>query len=63
LKLESKCICGNNKFLLFTEKMYEGHINEDGILICEPDEQHIDTIKCSTCSKEYTAQDFREIDY
>jgi len=63
LQLESRCICGNNKFLVFSEKMYEGYINEQGILTCEPDEQHIEIIKCSACSKKYTVQDFRGIDY
>jgi len=63
MQLRSTCSCGNNKFLVFTEKMYEGYIDERRILVCEPDEQHVDIIKCSACSKEYTVQNFREVDY
>ena len=63
MQIKLKCDCGNNKFLMFTEKMYEGYINEDGILVCEPDEQHIEAIKCSMCSKDHMIKDFRCIDY
>lgn len=63
MQLESLCDCGNNKFFIITEKMYEGYLNEKGVLICEPDEQHINNIKCSTCGKEYTVHNFKEIEY
>jgi hypothetical protein len=43
--------------------MYEGYINENGILVCEPEEQHIESIKCSVCSKEFHFSDFKEIEY
>ena len=48
---------------MFTDKMYEGYINENGILICEPEEQHIETIKCSICNKDHMVKDFRDIEY
>ena len=63
MQLEPKCKCGNNKFIVITEKMYEGCVNEQGILVCEPEEQHIDTIKCSMCNKDYMVKDFKDIDY
>lgn len=63
MQIKLKCDCGNNKFLICTEKMYEGYINEDGILVCEPDEQHIEAIKCSMCSKDLMIKDFRGIEY
>lgn len=63
MPLKSKCDCGNNKFLVITEKIYEGYINEKGILACAPEEQHIDLIRCSICNKNYAIQNFREIDY
>ena len=57
------CECGNNKFLVITEKLYEGYVNEGGILVCEPEEQHIEIIKCSICGKEYKIEDFKEVAY
>lgn len=63
MQIKLKCDCGNNKFLMFTDKMYEGYINENGILICEPEEQHIETIKCSICNKDHMVKDFRDIEY
>jgi hypothetical protein len=59
----TKCNCNNNKFILITEKMYEGCIDESKTLICEPEEQHIEVIKCSKCGKEYKEEDFVGIDY
>lgn len=63
MQLNTRCVCGNNKFFIITEKLYEGLVNEYGILDCEADEQHIETIKCTSCSKEYKEQDFKDIDY
>lgn len=63
MQFKSKCECGNNKFLVFTEKMYEGYISESGVLVCEPAEQHIDEVKCSSCGKRYSVNDFKEVNY
>lgn len=63
MKFISKCKCGNNKFLIFTEKMYEGWIDNGKILVCEPEAEHIKEIKCSKCSRKYKLENFREIDY
>lgn len=58
-----KCSCGNNKFLIISEKLYEGCVNEKGVLVCEPEEQHIVEIKCSKCGKPYNAEDFTRVEY
>lgn len=63
MKFISKCKCGHNKFLIFTEKMYEGYINDEGVLVSEPEEQHIEEIKCSKCDRRYEVEDFKDIDY
>ena len=58
-----KCKCGNNKFIIITEKMYEGYINDEGVLVCLPEEQHIEEIECSICGQKYNVNDFKEVDY
>jgi len=58
-----KCKCGNNKFIVITEKMYEGYINDEGVLVCLPEEQRIEEIKCSMCGQKYNVEDFKEVDY
>lgn len=58
-----KCSCGNERFFIHTEKLYEGCVDSDGILVCEPEEQHIVEIKCSVCGKVYEEKDFKDIDY
>ena len=63
MQIKHACKCKNNKFLIITEKMYEGYINEEGLLVCEPEEQHIEEIKCSDCSKKYHIDDFVGIEY
>lgn len=56
------CSCGSTEFLIISEKIYEGYI-ENGILKCEPDSEGIIEIKCRKCQKEYDVGLFREISY
>lgn len=63
MKPKFSCKCGNNKFMVITEKMYEGYINNEGVLLCEPEEQHIEEIKCSKCGQKYKVENFDEVDY
>ncbi len=63
MKLISKCKCGNNKFLIFAEKMYEGCVDNKKTLVCEPEAEDIKEIKCSQCGRQYKLERFKEIDY
>jgi len=56
------CICGSNVFLIISEKVYEGEI-EDGILKCVPDNEVVIEVKCRKCQKEYKVESFEEISY
>ena len=58
----SNCSCGNDEFLIISEKVYEGDI-ESGVLKCVPDNEIIIEIKCKKCQKEYNVKSFREISY
>lgn len=58
----NSCSCGSTDFLVISEKMYEGCI-EDGILKCEPDNEGIIEIECRKCQKQYDVGSFREISY
>jgi hypothetical protein len=49
-------------FLVISEKVYEGEI-EDGILKCVPDNEAIIEVKCRECQKEYRVESFEEISY
>jgi len=61
--IKNGCRCGNNKFFLITEKLYEGYLNKKAILVCEPDSQDVKEIKCTDCGRHYKMQDFEQIDY
>jgi len=58
-----KCQSQSHKFLLFTEKMYEGGVDEKGILRCEPEADEIIEIKCFECGKFYKTENFSDIEY
>ena len=58
----NNCNCGSNEFLVISEKVYEGEM-EDGILECVPDNEMIIEVKCRKCQKEYAVESFREISY
>ena len=56
------CNCGSTDFIIISEKIYEGEI-ENGILKCVPANEMIIEIKCRKCQKEYDDGSFREISY
>lgn len=58
----SNCSCGSTDFLVITEKLYEGSV-EDGVLKCEPDSEGIMEIQCRQCQKQYDVSSFEDIDY
>jgi hypothetical protein len=60
--LIEKCSCGSTRFLMATEKLYRGDL-EDKILRCEAYCQDVTAIECRECGKIYTWRDFKEIDY
>lgn len=43
--------------------MYEGDIDEKGVLVCQPEAESIIEIKCHQCGKKYQLKDFNEIEY
>ncbi|MCD6163508.1 MAG: hypothetical protein J7K40_13995 [candidate division Zixibacteria bacterium] len=57
------CECGNNKFIIHADKMYEGFFDEKNILVCLPDSEYIELIRCSNCGKEFAMNGFKEIDW
>jgi hypothetical protein len=60
--LRSNCSCGGTVFIIISEKIYEGDI-ENSILKCVPDCEEIIEIKCKKCQKEYDTTSFEEIDW
>ena len=61
-KLMNRCSCGSETFLIISEKIYEGMI-QDEILKCDPDNEGIIEIKCKQCKKPYNAKVFKEIEW
>lgn len=60
--LITECSCGSRQFLMLTEKLYRGEI-EDGVLRCEAYCQSIKEIICRECDKPYPVESFSEVDY
>jgi hypothetical protein len=60
--ITKNCICGSDEFLVITEKIYEGYIDE-GMLVCEPDNEDVMEIKCRSCQKIYDAKSFKSLEY
>ncbi len=56
------CSCGSTDFIIISEKIYEGEI-ENGILECVPDNEMIIEIKCKNCRKDYNIGTFQEISW
>ena len=58
-----ECVdCGSTDFLIISEKLYEGYI-EDGVLICEPENEGIIEIECRGCQGNFDIGSFEEISY
>ncbi len=49
------------KFLIYAEKVYEGAIDENGNLICEPESEEIKEILCLDDGKVYLESKFKKI--
>lgn len=58
----TECSCGSKQFLMLTEKLYRGEI-EDGVLRCEAYYQSVKEIRCRECDKVYPVEAFSEVDY
>ena len=59
----TNCECGNDTFLVTTEKVSAGSMDAEGILVCQQQSEYIKTIACSKCGREYPEGDFRGVDF
>lgn len=51
------------KFLIYAEKVYEGELDENSNLICEPESEEIKEIVCLDDGKIYPESTFKKIQW
>lgn len=59
----TQCSCGCSKFVIISEIVYEGEVDGDGTLACQPQSEYVTGIKCSECERAYRIEDFKDIQY
>lgn len=57
------CSCGSTKFFVMESYAYKMELIEGGLFNTSHADGGLDTISCEKCSKEYSEDDFNEINW